>query len=123
MVLTRILGVLSKRAQQKHTILTLKWKNLRYTHTYKHMNKCEMKNVNIGTQVKTGDEFGIKGWWINKNLNGSQNPYYVDDTKEIVSSRANKREIFVYFGENKPTQDEMRSIIESTKFIYPDAEY
>lgn len=74
-----------------------------------------MGNENKGAQVKTGDQFGIIGWWVNKDLNSPLNPLHIDDPEDIVPG-INKRKIFVYFGENKPTIDEMRVLIESTDF-------
>lgn len=34
-----------------------------------------MNDSSQGTQVKTGDEFGMIGWWVNRNLDDSINPY------------------------------------------------
>lgn len=81
-----------------------------------------MENENKGAQVKTGDDFGLIGWWINKDLNDPLNPLFVEAPEDKVPG-ASKRLIFVYFGKNKPTTDEMRALIESIDFIYPDAEY
>ncbi|STX43963.1 Uncharacterised protein [Legionella donaldsonii] len=65
-------------------------------------------------QVKTGDKFGLIGWWVNKNLTDSPNLIYVADPEDGVPGP--DRVIFVYFGKNKPTTDEMRNLITSTVF-------
>ena len=68
---------------------------------------------NVGKKVKTGDKFGIKGWWVNKDLSDPDPIIWIDDIDDEVPSQI-KRYHYFYVGntEKKPTPDEAKKIIE-----------
>jgi hypothetical protein len=74
------------------------------------------------TQIKSGEKFGIVGWWVNKDLTDARNPILVEDPED-KASHDNHRLIYVYFGKKKPTKDEMKVLIESTTIYIDDANY
>ena len=77
---------------------------------------------NDKTQVKTGDKFGTIGWWVNRNLADTHNPIYIEYPDEEVPGSL-ERLIFVYSGTERPTDQQMKTLIDNTPSIYPDAKY
>lgn len=75
-----------------------------------------------GTQVKTGDKFGLAGWWVNTDLSSKINPIRVEYPEDEVAGKT-QRFVFVYFGEIKPTKEQMKNLIDSTPIIYKSVKY
>lgn len=70
-------------------------------------------NPSKGTQVKTGDKFGIIGYWINKDQTHPIPITYVPDPSDIVPG-ANDRLIYIYFGKTKPNPAEINFLIKKS---------
>ncbi|MGC1181529.1 hypothetical protein [Legionella sp.] len=66
-----------------------------------------------GTQVKTGEKYLFEGYWVHKDLS-DPNPLYYIDVLEGVPEYHGKRAIFVYYGMQKPTKEEMDELIKNS---------
>ena len=73
-------------------------------------------------QVKTGDKFGAIGWWVNRNLADTHNLICIEDPDDVVPGLT-ARLIFVYFGTERPTDKQMKILIDSVPYKYLDAKY
>jgi hypothetical protein len=64
--------------------------------------------------VKTGDKFGIKGWWININKIAPFEDHcdFISDPEEIVGGGEGSRSIWVYFGLERPSFTEVEKFLE-----------
>ncbi|MFW2572475.1 MULTISPECIES: hypothetical protein [Legionella] len=58
-----------------------------------------------GTEVHSGEQFGIRGYWVNKD---PDNPdvVYIEDIEDEVPEHAG-RTTYIYFGPNQPTPEEI----------------
>ena len=41
-------------------------------------------------EVKTGDKFGARGWWVNKNLDATENPLWIEDPEDEVPGKTRR---------------------------------
>jgi len=73
-------------------------------------------------EVKSGDKFGVCGWWVNKDLAHPKNLLLIEDSEDKVPGSTH-RLIYVYYGETKPSTDQMKELIKNTVFENKDANY
>ncbi|HHF7349300.1 TPA: hypothetical protein ACPSKE_002504 [Legionella feeleii] len=62
-------------------------------------------NAAKGTEVHSGEQFGIRGYWVNKD---PDNPdvVYIEDTEDEVPEHKG-RTTYIYFGPTQPTPEEI----------------
>ena len=63
-----------------------------------------------GTQVSTGDRFGIVGYWINKDQTHPIRMLYESNPEDRVPGVTEKL-VFIYYGEKKPSALEISTLI------------
>ncbi len=68
------------------------------------------ESPNKGTQVQSGEKFGLAGYWINVDQTQPVRLLY-EPNPEIVVPKITEKLIFIYFGERKPTPLEISSLI------------
>ena len=67
-----------------------------------------------GTQVRTGDKFGIAGYWVNKDLMHPIHQLYVFDPDEKVPGVMSTLD-FIYFGPKRPGPLDISLLISHAK--------
>lgn len=73
-----------------------------------------IQNPDRGQQVKTGEKFGIVGYWVTKN---NQDPYpciFIPNPQDGVPSSGGHRAVFIYFGKVKPSEQEIMQLRENS---------
>lgn len=66
-----------------------------------------------GTRVRTGEKFGIVGYWINQDQTHPVKSVYIDDPNKIAPGVTTAL-TFIYCGPKKPTPLEISTLISLT---------
>ncbi|USQ15274.1 hypothetical protein J2N86_15035 (plasmid) [Legionella lytica] len=69
-------------------------------------------NQQRGAQVKSGDLFGIDGFWVNKDQNHHEAIVEAEASDQVPGhSGASGRLIYIYWGKTRPTPEEIDSLL------------
>lgn len=70
------------------------------------------RNQQRGTQVKSGDLFGIDGFWINTDQIHHEAIIEVEADDQVPGySGASGRLVYIYWGKTSPTQEDVDSLL------------
>ncbi|MBA2656433.1 MAG: hypothetical protein H0U70_05545 [Tatlockia sp.] len=69
-----------------------------------------MTNPQQGKEVQSGDQFGLIGYWINRDQTHPIRLIYESDPEALVPIITEKL-VFIYFGKTKPSPLEISAII------------
>lgn len=63
-------------------------------------------NADRGAQVHAGEQFGLRGYWVNSNPRDSSQIVYIEDIEDEVPGHTDKT-TYIYFGPNQPSPEEI----------------
>jgi hypothetical protein len=77
------------------------------------------ETTNRGTEVRSGQKFGLSGYWVNKNQTHPVRVVYEGNPDDIVPNITESLR-FIYYGTTKPSALDISTLIaekSSTHFI------
>ena len=77
-------------------------------------------NTARGHQVKSNQKFSMEGYWVNRG--NKDDILYIDNVairhKDKVPDSGGNRLVYIYFGKEKPTEEESEELINNTPNIF-----